>query len=179
MHSAFASIIAVMVICAPPDGDQRKQGCSSAQTAVSSALVPTGVAAILTPILNLQLKNQEDCGVVNACGEGASLNRFVARENMGYILLAHLFEQKGPSADEGIVVLMHFFVRASYVDALVCEVSNRGTRMQPYLDKYRVSRPRFPDQNYPDSIYVPASTAKQSIERAIELVRNGKHCALP
>jgi len=178
MGKIFSPIIAVAIICSP-NGNQRKQHCSSAQGVVPLVAVSKPVAAILTPILNLQLKNQEECGVVNACLEGRSFNRSVARENMENILLAHLFEQKGPSADEGIMVLMHFFFRTSYVDGLVCEVSNRGIRMRPYLDKYRASRPQFPDQNYPDSIYVPAPTAKKTIERAIELVRNGKHCAVP
>jgi hypothetical protein len=78
------------------------------------------------------------------------------------------------SSDEGLVVLMNFYIGESPGNDLRHQVTVRGKRMLPLLLKYRAAHVAFSDRNYPPAILLPADVREADFDEVIKSVRDGK-----
>src|SRR5712671_4846963 len=77
-------------------------------------------------------------------------------------LIARLFRIKTRASDEGLVVLMNFYIGESLQPDLVHEVTVRGKRMLPLLLKYSTASVTFSEREYPSSMLLTDVARKKS-----------------
>lgn len=148
------------------------QAKTNVQQPQQSITVPENVAVVVRPLLDLRLESTRQCGAPGTpskCTDGEAYTQERTREEKFNLLLARLFAQQGPSADEGLVVLMWFYVGESgeEIDSII----SRGRRILPYLRKYRNSKPVIQNRAYPDSMLKERAVRQEHFKAAMLTIR--------
>jgi hypothetical protein len=143
---------------------------------VSSVEVPERVAALVRPILDLRADSMAECGqpgVPSKCTNGELYNQEQIRQKKLGELLYRLVRQKGPSADEALVVLMCFYIGESQEET--DSVIARGRKMLIYLNQYFHTNPTIPNRSYPTSMMKTPSAKDDDFGGAITSITHGRH----
>lgn len=81
---------------------------------------------------------------------------------------------KTSASDEALAVLIIFYVGESMQSDLVHQVTIRGKRMLPLLQKYRKGPVAFADRKYPESMLLAKEVRNENFESTIESIKAGK-----
>jgi len=137
-----------------------------------SIIVPENVASVVRPLLDLRQESISQCGIPGTpskCIDGQAYTEERAREEKFNRLLERLITQQGPSIDEGLVVLMCFYVGESGEE--VDSVISRGRRMIPYLQKYGNRIPAIPNRYYASSMLNDAGITQEQFRGAMLAIK--------
>jgi hypothetical protein len=131
---------------------------------VTAAIVPPrNVQELVEPILSLCAEARESQG---------------ERQNAAFWqaagLIGKLIDMKTQSSDEGLVVLMNFYIGEATGEDVLHQVTVRGKRMLPLLLKYRNAHVVFSNRKYPSSLLLAPDVKKEDFDDAIKSVRAGK-----
>lgn len=174
MRATFLCLVAVGMCSALPCSNAKETAAQLTllQHSRETVLVPMNVAMVVRPILDLRQESINQCGapgMPSKCTNGDAYNRELAREKDFNDLMEKLITQKGPAVDEGLVVLMCFYVGESGEE--VDSVVSRGRRMLPYLQKYQNQKPFIPDRMYTDSMLIDHGIKQEHFRYALHSIK--------
>lgn len=136
--------------------------------------VPEKTADLIVPVLDLVYESDQECrqGKGDPCAQGPGFDHERARWVKVERLLARLMKNRSPAADEGVVVLLDYYVEEN--NEILYNVTLRGRKVLPYLLKYKNHRTQIPGRNYPDSMRAPRDVRDYDFADAIDAVKKGK-----
>jgi len=134
------------------------------------------VAALVTPILDLQEISVRECGTpgtASRCTEGTKYDNELQRKKQMSQLLQKLIRENSVARDEALVVLMCFYLGESQeeTDAVI----QRGKEMIKYLNKYRHAIPSIPGRAYPASMLKDSDVKADDFAGAKKAIEKGAH----
>ena len=86
-------------------------------------------------------------------------------------LLGRLFKDRSRASDEALIVLLSYYLGESNGGDLVDEITERGRRMLPYLERYECCLARIPGRQYPDRMVLPSEVRRSLFEEAITNIK--------
>jgi hypothetical protein len=92
----------------------------------------------------------------------------------GATLLGALFKNRSSGADEALIALFDYYLGEANGADLLHEVTLRGHRILPYLQRFRYRRPQIPGRNYPRSMRLTDSVRAGFFEDAIRAILRGQ-----
>jgi hypothetical protein len=125
-------------------------------------------------MLDLRQQSIMECGEVgkpSKCVDGELYTHEMERQRKFGESLSELTKKRGGSADEGLVVLMCFYLGESKEEA--DEVVRRGRRMLPYLKKYGDRVPAIPNRGYPSSMLHNPEDKTEYFKGVIRAIHKG------
>jgi hypothetical protein len=171
-YSLVLSILLEALISSALLAAQTQAKSIAQQPQQSIIVVPENVAVIVRPLLDLRQESMKQCGAPGTpskCLDGQAYTQERAREEKFNLLLERLVTQQGPSVDEGLVILMWFYIGESGEE--IDSVISRGRRTLPYLKKYRNSRPVIPNRVYPDSMLKELGARQEHFKAAMLAIK--------
>lgn len=127
--------------------------------------VPHAVALRVQPILDAMV------AVRKAQAKGSTT--FQEEWRVGK-LTGRVLRDMSPAGCESLVVLTHFYIGEATGEDLDHEITKRGRRMLPYLQKYRRAQVYFADRHYPDSIRLDPPNWQGNIDADIDSIQHGE-----
>lgn len=88
-------------------------------------------------------------------------------------LLADLFDDQTPAADEALAILTWMYLGEAPGEDLHHQISTRGRRMLPYLIKYRVRCPQMLER-YPVTMRLRETTRRSLLRSLMRSMRKGE-----
>ena len=139
--------------------------CPTVARAKQSIIVSKEARDLLIPILDAFSKAQEKQPVDET--ENSPFWR-------GSVLLGALFRNRSSGADEALIVLFDYYLGEANGADLLHQVTLRGRKILPYLQRLRRRRPRIPGRNYPRSMLLSDSIRAEFFGNAISAIRQGQ-----
>jgi hypothetical protein len=127
--------------------------------------VPDAVALRAKPILDAMV------AVRKAQAKGSTAHKeWIRVERLNALSL----RDESSAGCEALVVLTHFYIGEAFGEDLHHEITKRGRRMLPYLQKYRRGQVYFADRHYPDSIRLDPPDWQGNIDADIDSIQHGE-----